>query len=114
MPQVKNALLDFMAARLKAKNDSALAKKLSLAPPILSKLRHGRYRATPGILIIMHEASDVSITMLRFLSGDFREHTGKNARELSSAEVQAFLKKEGVSQSPEKLTFETAPGEGDC
>lgn len=113
MSQVKNALLDFMTERLKVKNDSALAKKLNLAPPILSKLRHGRYRATPGILIIMHEASDVSIKILRFLSGDFREHTGKAARELSTAEVHAYLKKEGVNQSPEKLTFELSSAEGD-
>jgi len=66
------ALLDHLIKHLALKNDAALARELEVAPPVLSKLRHGRLAVGATILIRMHEVSDISIRELRALAGDRR------------------------------------------
>ena len=65
-------LLDALAERLSAKNDAALSRALEVAPPVLSKIRHGRLPVGATILLRMHEASGIPIRELRDLMGDRR------------------------------------------
>lgn len=65
-------LLDALAERLNAKNDAALSRALEVAPPVLSKIRHGRLPVGATILLRMHEASGIPIRELRDLMGDRR------------------------------------------
>ncbi|MCU6501925.1 hypothetical protein LPN04_29455 [Rugamonas sp. A1-17] len=75
-----DALLDDVMQRLKLPNDAALARRLKTNPPYISKIRHRRLPISSLLLISIHEETDVSIRDLRYLSGDFRDHTGKSAQ----------------------------------
>lgn len=72
-----NHLLDTLIEKLSLKNDAALSHALRVAPPVLSKIRHGRLPVGASLLIEMHEVSDISIKELRSLMGD----TGARFRE---------------------------------
>lgn len=67
-----NRLLDAIIERMKLKNDAALARLLSVSPPIISKIRHGRLAVGASTLIRMHEETQISIAELRALMGDRR------------------------------------------
>lgn len=69
-----NALLNAIINRMKLKNDAALARLLSVAPPVISKIRHRRMPVGASLLIRMHEETDLSIRELRDLMGDRRRH----------------------------------------
>ena len=59
-----NELLDMLLAK-GPKNDAALARALEVAPPVISKIRHGRLPVGASLLIRMHEVFDVSIGELK-------------------------------------------------
>lgn len=59
-----NELLDTLLAK-GPKNDAALARALEVAPPVISKIRHGRLPIGASLLIRMHEVFDVSIRELK-------------------------------------------------
>ncbi|MFC7519080.1 hypothetical protein ACFQUU_29185 [Herbaspirillum sp. GCM10030257] len=67
-----NRLLDIVIKKLNLKNDAALARTLEVAPPVLSKIRHGRLPVGATLLIAMHEETGLSIRELRDLMGDRR------------------------------------------
>lgn len=67
-----NRLLDALIERLNLKNDAALARKLEVAPPVISKIRHGRLPVGASMLIRMHEETNLNIKELRELMGDRR------------------------------------------
>lgn len=67
-----NRLLDALIERMSLKNDAALSKALSISPPVISKIRHGRIPVGASMLIRMHEESGISIRELRELMGDRR------------------------------------------
>jgi hypothetical protein len=67
-----NRLLDFLIERLKLKNDAALARTLSIMPPMISKVRSRRAAVSPALLVVMHEASGITIEELREQMGDRR------------------------------------------
>jgi transcriptional regulator with XRE-family HTH domain len=67
-----NHLLDTIIERMKLKNDAALSRLLSVAPPLISKIRHGRLPVGASLLIRMHEETNISIRELRELMGDRR------------------------------------------
>lgn len=83
-----NNLLNYLITRFVLKNDAALAKALAVSRPAISKLRHGHSSLSPAILILIHEHFDISVRDLRFIAGDFREHTGHSAKILTRAEVK--------------------------
>ena len=62
-----NRVLDAIIAKLRLKNDAALARLLEVAPPVISKIRHNTLPIGATILIRMHEISDYSIRELRDL-----------------------------------------------
>lgn len=66
------ALLDYVIAALSLKNDAALARQLGVAPPVISKLRHGTLPVGATILISMHEETGRGIDYLREKMGDRR------------------------------------------
>jgi hypothetical protein len=68
-----NHLLDTLIERMKLKNDAALSRMLSVAPPVISKIRHGRLSVGASLLIRMHEETDIGISELRELMGDRRK-----------------------------------------
>lgn len=67
-----NRLFDHLLALLKLKNDAALSRLLEIEPPTISKIRHRRMRVGAGLLLRLHEVSELSIRELRDLMGDRR------------------------------------------
>lgn len=67
-----NRLLDALIERLNLKNDAALSRTLEVAPPVISKIRHGRLPIGASMLIRMHEETGLNIKELRELMGDRR------------------------------------------
>lgn len=65
-------LLDAVREELELGNDAALARKLELQAPLLSKIRNGNLPVSAGLLIRMHEVSGIAIEELRGLMGDRR------------------------------------------
>lgn len=68
-----NKLLDTLIEKLKLKNDASLSRLLEVAPPVISKIRHGRLPVGASILIRMHEVTGMSVAELRELLGDRRQ-----------------------------------------
>lgn len=60
-----HALLDNVKAALNLKTNAALADALEVAPPHVSRLRHGRLPVGPTILIKVHELTGWSFTAMR-------------------------------------------------
>ena len=67
-----NHLLDAVIKHVGLKNDAALSRMLEVAPPVISKVRHGHLPVGATLLLRMHEISDLSIRELRSLMGDRR------------------------------------------
>ncbi|MGK5031478.1 hypothetical protein [Janthinobacterium sp. MDT1-19] len=63
-----NDLLDAVMAKLGLKNDAALSRALEVAPPVISKIRHGRLPIGATILIRMHEVTDIAIRELKAIA----------------------------------------------
>lgn len=69
-----NNLLDAIMSILKLKNDLALARKMGVAAPVISKIRHGRLNISAPMLICMHEETGMPVRELRALMrNDLRE-----------------------------------------
>ena len=68
-----NNLLTGMIKALNLKNDAALSRALEVAPPVISKIRHGRLPVGASLLIRMQEVSNMSIKQLREMMGDRRD-----------------------------------------
>jgi len=67
-----NRLLDYLIEHMKLKNDAALARALAIMPPMISKVRSRRAAISPALLVVMHEASGLSLEDLREYMGDRR------------------------------------------
>lgn len=61
-------LLDAVTAKLDLKNDAALSRALEVAPPVISKIRHGRLPVGATLLIRMHEVTDIAIRELKAIA----------------------------------------------
>lgn len=77
-----DTLLDTIKQRLGIKTDAALARRLVVAPSLISKIRHRRQIVSAEVLISMHEETGLSLRDLRLLHGDFRVHTGMSAQSI--------------------------------
>jgi len=67
-----NSLLDALIKQLELKNDAALSRRLGVAPPVISKIRHFRLPIGASLLIRMHEETGLAIRELRGMMGDHR------------------------------------------
>ncbi len=74
-------LLDRLLNLLRLKNDAALAHRLGVDAPVISKVRHGKLPVGPGLLISMQEESGLSI-------GDMREMIGLPRRVFIKSAIQ--------------------------
>ena len=60
-------LLDTLIDGMALKNDAALARRLEVGPPVISKIRHKKISVGAVLLIAMHEESGLTISELRAL-----------------------------------------------
>lgn len=75
-PGDPNGLLDALLEKLNLKNDAALSRALEVAPPVISKLRHGALPIGPTILIRIHEVTHLGIREMRALMLKNKQHAG--------------------------------------
>lgn len=64
-----NALLDFVIEHLELKNDAALSRALQVAPPVISKIRHGHLPIGDNMLCRISEATGIMVGALREWAG---------------------------------------------
>ncbi|MES2787640.1 MAG: helix-turn-helix transcriptional regulator [Pseudomonadota bacterium] len=64
-----SALLDVLNSRYGMKNDAALSRQLGVAPPVISKLRHGRLPVGAVFVLKIHDAFDMPIKEIREIAG---------------------------------------------
>lgn len=57
-------LLDEVIRHQQLKNDAALARLLEVAPPVISKIRHGRLPIGASMLLRIHEETELPIPLL--------------------------------------------------
>jgi hypothetical protein len=60
-----NDLLDDVIRACCLKNDAALARKLRVAPPVISKLRHGKLTLGATLIISIHEETGMPIKEIK-------------------------------------------------
>jgi plasmid maintenance system antidote protein VapI len=70
-----NRLLDTLLDHMGLKNDAALARRLKVSPPVVSKIRHLTLTVGATMLIRMHDESGLSIRELRHLMGDYCDNS---------------------------------------
>ena len=61
----RNALLDEVIKVMELKNDAALAKLLEVAPPVISKIRHGTLPIGATIALNIHESTGMSFDFIK-------------------------------------------------
>lgn len=64
-----DALLDTLIDKRQLKNDAALARTLTVAPPVISKIRSRILHLGPAILVRMNEEFDIGIRDLKACAG---------------------------------------------
>ncbi len=64
--------LDRIEDHLRLKNDAALARSLKVTPALVSRIRNRRMPVSAGLLLSIHEISQIAIADLRRMMGDSR------------------------------------------
>jgi plasmid maintenance system antidote protein VapI len=67
MPRNPHHLLDAIIGNNGLKNDAALCRILQVAPPRISKIRHGKLGVSADIILRLHEHFRIPIAELRDL-----------------------------------------------
>lgn len=57
--------LDFLRERLGSKTDAQLARALEMAPPQISRFRHGALMIGPAIILRIHDITGLSTTEIK-------------------------------------------------
>jgi plasmid maintenance system antidote protein VapI len=60
-----NALLNDVINTKRLKNDAALSRALEVAPPVISKIRHGKLPVGDSMLIRLHEYTGWAIRTMK-------------------------------------------------
>lgn len=69
-----NALLDKVLKLAGLKNDAALSRALEVAPPVISKIRHGHLPVGASFAIRLYELTNISIAEIKgILTGKVTE-----------------------------------------
>lgn len=58
-------LFDNLIRMNKLKNDAALARLLKVAPPVVSKIRHGKLPVGPSMILYIHEHMNLPVWNIR-------------------------------------------------
>lgn len=66
-------LLDAIIEHLGIRNDAALSRRLEIAPPAISKIRHKKMPIGANLLIRIHEETGWTIKEIRQKMGDNRD-----------------------------------------
>ena len=90
-----NILFDAVKIRMSLKNDAALSRFLQVAPPVISKIRHGLLPVGASMLLNLHEKTNISIKELKYLLGqptseenaDYQVLRRKNTENLHEASL---------------------------
>lgn len=61
----EKTLLDLVSRRLGCRNDAALARRLELAPPVISKIRNARLPIGPTLLLRLHDETGMGIREIK-------------------------------------------------
>lgn len=61
-------LLDYLRSEYNLHSDAALAERLEVSPPVISKLRTGRINLSPSIILRIHDAFDIPIAKIKQLA----------------------------------------------
>jgi len=64
-----SAFIDMLINTMTLKNDAALSRVLEVAPPVISKIRHGRLSVGASMLISAHEESGLTIREMKDVLG---------------------------------------------
>ena len=65
-----HALLDHLVKELHLKSDAQLSERLDCAPPVLSKIRHGRMPLTSTFILLVHEKLGISVARIRSIAAN--------------------------------------------
>lgn len=60
-----NHMLDRVSHLLQLKNDAALSRALDVAPPVVSKVRHGRLDIGDTLIIRIHELTGLTVREIK-------------------------------------------------
>ncbi|PUA19618.1 hypothetical protein [Glaciimonas sp. PCH181] len=63
--QSNNDLIDLAIERAKVKNDAVLSRLMKVAPPVISKIRHGRLAVGSTLMLVIHEVTGMLISDIR-------------------------------------------------
>ncbi len=63
--QDANKFVNRLLKELNVKNDAALSRALEVAPPVISKLRHGKLNIGDSMLVRVHELTELPIREIR-------------------------------------------------
>lgn len=64
-PESVSRLLDSIIEEFSLKNDAALSRKLTIATPSLSNVRHGRVKVGPSFILRVHEVTGMPVKRIR-------------------------------------------------
>jgi len=64
---IPHKLFDFLIMNCGFKTDSNLAEKLNTSPPCISRIRHGKYKIGPTMILAIYDATDLTIEDIREL-----------------------------------------------
>ena len=62
-----NSMLDYVRNTVGSGTDKQLSIAIGIQAPLISKIRHRRTRVSPGVLLRIHEVTDIPIKKLRNL-----------------------------------------------
>lgn len=65
----QNRLMDQVRTTLILRNDAELARKVGVAPPVISKIRHAKLGVPDGMLIKFHEMTGMRFSEMREILG---------------------------------------------
>jgi transcriptional regulator with XRE-family HTH domain len=65
----QNDLVTAIVEKMKLRNDAALARRLKVAPPVISKIRNGKLPVGASFLIRAHEESGMEIREMKAIAG---------------------------------------------
>ena len=65
----EHKLLDHVLKVTGIKNDAVLSRKLEIAPPVLSKIRHGQLKLGASLILKIHELTDIPVKQIKEMAG---------------------------------------------
>lgn len=65
----QDEFIDAILAKGRIKNDAELSRLLEMAPPVISKLRHGRMPVGATVLIAINEVTDIPVREMKAMLG---------------------------------------------